>query len=296
MSTAWSYYIIAFVLLNIIGCAVFLFKTTKQPKSEVENELHGHIWDDDLQELNNPLPRWWLILFYLTIVFSIVYLVLYPGLGDFPGVLNWQSTGAYQEAKEQHDQNFQGQYDKFLSVSVEQLAKDPKALQTAYNLFQQHCAACHGSDARGAPGFPNLTDQDSLYGMSAQAIKETLLNGRRGVMPAFAHLSPEELNQVTTYILNFSGRAGFDKKNIAAGQTIYNTQCSFCHGQDAKGNMQLGAPNLTDDIWLYGGEREAILSTLTAGRQGAMPAFGPLISESKIHLLTAYVLSLSQSN
>lgn len=294
MSTSWSLYIIIFVLLNILGCGYFLFRTSKQPQGETAGTLHGHVWDDDLQELNNPLPRWWLILFYGTIVFSLGYLAVYPGLGNLAGTLNWGSEQAYLAEKQAFEEKYAAHYDQYLSIAPEQLAQDTKALKTGRNLFLQHCAGCHGADAGGAPSFPNLADQDWLYGNSATQIKTSITQGRNGIMPGFgAQLDDTKTEQLITYLLSFTGRAGFDKAAIQAGQKVFAQSCAMCHGQDATGNVHMGAPNLTDTIWLYGGSEAALRETILTGRQGAMPAHKALLSESKIHLLTAYLMSFS---
>jgi cytochrome c oxidase cbb3-type subunit 3 len=294
MSTSWSLYIIIFVLLNIIGCAYFLFATAKQPKGETAGTLHGHIWDNDLQELNNPLPRWWLILFYLTIVFALAYLAVYPGLGNLSGALGWDSENAYIAEKKAFDEKYAAHYDQFLNTSATALAENPKAMKTARNVFLQHCAACHGADAAGAPGFPNLADSDWLYGNQASQIKTSIIQGRQGMMPGFTgQLDETQTQHIVRYIMSFTNRGGFDKTAINAGKQLFATRCAVCHGEAGQGNIQLGAPNLTDNVWLYGGDETALTESILKGRKGAMPTHKTLLSEGKIHLLTAYVLSVS---
>lgn len=297
MSNSWSLYIIIFVMLNIIGCAYFLFRTAKQPKDETAGTLHGHVWDDDLQELNNPLPRWWLFLFYATIIFALGYLAIYPGLGNVAGLLGWNSTQAYDVERVAFDSEYAAHFDQYLTVSTEQLATDPKALKTGRNLFLQHCAGCHGADAGGAPGFPNLADDDWLYGGAQAQIKSSIAQGRKGMMPGFdSQLDETQTAQVVSYLLSFTDRAGFDHAAIRAGQKIFAGRCAMCHGQDATGNAQFGAPNLRDDIWLFGGSEAEITQTITAGRRSAMPAHKDILSAGKIHLLTAYLLSFTEAN
>lgn len=296
MSNSWSLYIIIFVMLNILGCAYFLFRTAKQPKDETAGTLHGHVWDDDLQELNNPLPRWWLFLFYATIIFALGYLAIYPGLGNVAGVLGWDSTQAYDAEKVAFETQYADHFDQYLNVPAEQLANNPKALKTGRNLFLQHCAACHGADAGGAPGFPNLADTDWLYGSAATQIQSSIAQGRQGMMPAFdTQLDETQMQQVVSYILSFTNRAGFDHAAIRAGQKIFAGRCAVCHAQDATGNIHFGAPNLRDDIWLFGGSEAEITKTISAGRRSAMPAHKDTLSAGKIHLLTAYLLSFSEA-
>lgn len=294
MSDSWSLYIIILVMLNILGCAYFLVKTAKQPKEETAGTLHGHVWDDDLQELNNPLPRWWLYLFYGTILFALAYLAIYPGLGNISGWLGWQSNTAYVEEKEAFEAQYAAHFNQYLTVPADQLAQQPKALKTGRNLFLQNCAGCHGADAGGAPGFPNLADTDWLYGSSAAQIQTSITKGRQGMMPAFGgQLDETQLKQVVSYILSFTNRAGFDTAAIRAGKQIFAGRCAVCHAADGTGNLQFGAPNLTDTIWLYGGSEAEITETISSGRRGVMPAHEDALSAGKIHLLTAYLLSLS---
>ncbi|MEJ2755521.1 MAG: cytochrome-c oxidase, cbb3-type subunit III [Gammaproteobacteria bacterium] len=295
MSITWNIYTISLILLNIIGCAIVLYLTSIQSQHELENTHHDHIWDDNLQELNNPLPRWWMWLFYLTIVFALSYLVLYPGLGGLSGLLHWDQVRAYEAEKIAYNEKYAAYYDRYLDIDLNTLSHDTQAMATAQNLFLQRCAACHGADAHGSQGFPNLTDNDWLYGGTGELIQASITSGRNGAMPNFGEqLSLTEQSQVVSYLLSFTDRAGFDKRAIDAGKKVFQQNCIFCHGTDATGNQAVGAPNLTDDIWLHGGDPEAIRHTIQAGRQSKMPAHGDVLSAGKIHLLTAYVLSLSQ--
>ncbi len=293
MSNTLNIYIIALVLLNILGCAYFLYATAKQPKKERDTKTTGHVWDDDLTELNNPLPRWWLGLFYLSIVFAIAYLVLYPGLGKFAGQLDWSQEQAYLDEKSDFNKNHAALYEQYSHQSFSELQNSEAAMATAHNLFSSHCAGCHGSDGKGTLGYPNLTDDDWLYGNSPEHIQISIQVGRRGNMPSFeAALDDAELNDLTNYLLSFSGRAGFQTQSIHQGRALFQQNCSVCHGNDAKGNPAFGAPNLTDATWLYGSTPEQIKESLLKGRMGNMPAHQSILSEEKIRLFTAYVLFL----
>jgi len=289
----WDFYIALLTLLSIVACAVFL-KSQSVRKAPGDAETTGHKWDEDLAEYNNPLPRWWSWLFYLTIVFSLAYLVLYPGLGSWPGTLGWSQVGQLKEETRLAEQQFGPLYQKFAATELEALAKNPEALAIGQKLFLNNCAQCHASDGAGSRGFPNLTDGDWLWGGDAKAIKATIAEGRTGVMPAFgAALGGEGVTHVAQYVRSLSGLTT-DSLKVAFGKEIYLQNCIACHGADGKGNPALGAPNLTDKIWLHGSAQPVVAETIAKGRTNQMPAHKTLLDEAKIHLLTAYVLSLSQ--
>jgi len=289
----WDFYIALLTLLSIVACAVFL-KSQSVRKAPGDAETTGHKWDEDLAEYNNPLPRWWSWLFYLTIVFSLAYLVLYPGLGSWPGTLGWSQVGQLKEETRVAEQQFGPLYQKFAATELEALAKNPEALAIGQKLFLNNCAQCHASDGAGSRGFPNLTDGDWLWGGDAKAIKATIAEGRTGVMPAFgAALGGEGVTHVAQYVRSLSGLTT-DSLKVAFGKEIYLQNCIACHGADGKGNPALGAPNLTDKIWLYGSAQPVVAETIAKGRTNQMPAHKTLLDEAKIHLLTAYVLSLSR--
>jgi cytochrome c oxidase cbb3-type subunit 3 len=253
-----------------------------------------------LTEYNNPLPRWWLWLFVISIVFALGYLVLFPGLGNFHGVLNWSSAGQYASDDSAARQAMEARFAGFKDKTLAELSQDPGAMSTARNLFALNCSSCHGSDARGAKGFPNLTDQDWLFGGSEQAVLQTVSQGRDSAMPAWgAVLGHDGVEQVMAYVLSLSGRKAQELQDsaqaLSAGGTQFATLCAACHGADAKGNQILGAPNLTDNIWLNGGTVDDIRNTITNGRTGHMPAHLERLGEIKVRLLAAYVLSLSQA-
>jgi len=289
----WTWFIIIPTVLGLIGLIWLCVANTEAAKTGDQADTMGHVWDEDLQEFNNPLPRWWLNLFYITIVFAIIYLILFPGLGTFKGVLGWTQISQYEDEMETARQNYGSLFEKYTNEDLEILAKNSEAMKTGARLFSTYCTTCHGSDARGAVGFPNLRDGDWLFGGEPASIEATILNGRNGVMPPWsASLSEEEIFNVAEYVGSLSGRT-VDPAVVEAGRQKYQQLCVACHGVDGKGNSALGAPNLTDDIWLYGGSQRAIIESIAKGRQGRMPAHKEFLGESKVHLLAAYVYSLS---
>ncbi|KMJ54092.1 cytochrome Cbb3 [Vogesella sp. EB] len=294
VSDFWSIYITVIVIVGIVGLTYLLFsqsKTTVQKGEEVKTM--GHVWDDDLEEYNNPLPRWWMLMFYITLIFGAVYLVLYPGLGTWKGIRGWTSVGQYKEEKAQAEAKYQPLYDKFMKMDVKTVAADPEAQAMGKRLFQTYCVQCHGSDARGAKGFPNLTDNDWLYGGTPEIIKTTLDGGRHGQMPAFgAAFGEEKVKDVANYAMSLSGKK-HDAERASRGKETFTAVCAACHGADGKGNQALGAPNLTDNIWLYGGTEKTIIETVTNGRNNQMPAWKDFLGDGKVHLLTSYVWGLS---
>jgi cytochrome c oxidase cbb3-type subunit 3 len=245
-------------------------------------------------ERNNPLPRWWMWLFVITIVFSAAYLALYPGLGKFAGHYDWSSTGQYQQEQAQAAAAYGPVMDKFLKQDIKAVAANPEARQMGQRLFLNHCAQCHGSDAGGSRGFPNLKDQDWLYGGEPEAIRTSILEGRNGAMPAMGAVlgSDDDVGNVMHYLFSLGGRAA-DGVRASYGKTRFDTVCAACHSSKGTGNPQLGAPNLTDDIWLHGASSAAIMESISKGRKGAMPAHKGILDEGKVHLLTAYVYGLS---
>ena len=294
----WSIYIALVALLGIFWCIWLLFS---QRKAKVVHTADGavadtgHVWDDDLRELNNPLPGWWKWMFLLSCIFGLFYLVLYPGLGSYPGILGYSTDGALMSSMTTANDELKPVYAKYVKMDIEQVAVDPKAREMGQRLFLNSCAQCHGSDAGGAKGFPNLTDGDWLYGGAPENIKTTLINGRGGVMPPFgAVLNASQIQDVTNYVRSLSGLPADDLK-ATRGAEVFKANCVACHGADGKGNIALGAPNLTDKIWLYGASEETITETLTKGRIAMMPAQDKVLSPEKIHLLTAYVWGLSNN-
>jgi len=296
MSRGWSLYIIALVLINVGGALWLLWWTARQRGAKPgTGGTTGHTWDGDLTEYNNPLPRWWLWLFYFTVIFAAGYLYLYPGFGSFAGSLGWTQQGQYQKQVEAADKLFAEHMARFEGLDLIALSRTPEAMATGRNLFANNCSACHGSDARGAPGFPNLTDNDWLYGGDPATIEQTISSGRQGVMPPWGPaLGSQGVEEVIAYVLSLSGTAA-PKDLAAAGAQKFQMFCIACHGPDAHGNQQLGAPNLTDRIWLFGGTPQVLRKTITDGRTSQMPAHLEKLGPQKVRLLAAYVYSLSHS-
>ena len=294
VSSFWNGYVAVLTLVSILACAVFLkmFSSSRGGGGKVDTT--GHLWDEDLAEFNNPLPRWWMWLFYITIVFALIYLVLYPGFGSNPGILGWTSHNQY-DAEQAKAENVYGPiFNKFLQQDLKAVAADPEAQQMGQRLFLTYCSQCHGSDAHGGKGFPNLTDHDWLYGGTPETIKTTIADGRSGVMPPWGPVLREQgVKEVASYVLSMSGRK-HDAQLAAAGRPKFEQNCAACHQSNGKGNQALGAPDLTDNVWLYGGSEKTVIETITKGRNGVMPAQKDALNEAKIHLLAAYVYGLSQ--
>ena len=296
----WSVYIAILVALSIIGCGVLLWSQSKVQVTVPKDgkvETTGHVYDG-LEEFNNPMPRWWMWLFYITIVFAIIYLALYPGFGSFAGKLGWRSAGQYQEEVKLAEAEVGPMFEKYKATDLKALAADSKANAMGERLFLTYCAQCHGSDARGNKGFPNLADHDWLYGGEPETIKLSILNGRHGQMPPMGAAvgSEKDIESVAHYVLSLSGSA-HDSIKATAGRDKFAV-CAACHGADGKGMAAMGAPNLTDKTWLYGGSVATIMETIRLGRNNVMPAFADFLGEAKVHLLAAYVWGLSnnQSN
>lgn len=307
----WSLYVIVLTLASIVGCGWLLVVTgrLKVAKNSAGNadgkpavEVTGHVWDGDLQEFNNPLPKWWANLFWITMFFAVVYLALYPGLGMIPGLFGWSSAGAYAKERTDVDDRLKPFYDKYAAMDIEQLAADPAARQTGERIFLTYCSQCHGSDAGGSRGFPNLRDKDWLYGGSPATIVETVTGGRIGVMPGFgAALGENGVRNVAAYARSLSGLI-HDNLRAQLGKPLFMQNCAACHGADGKGNPALGAPNLTDGIWLYGSSESTIAEGITKGRNAtfaggttSMPSFKDTLAPSQIRMVAAYVWGLSNN-
>jgi len=253
----------------------------------------GHKWDGDLEELNNPLPRWWLNMFYITMAWAVVYLLLYPGVGTHPMLLGWSQVKQYDEEMAAAEERYGPIFEKFMSEDIVVVARSPEALKIGRRLFVNYCASCHGSDAGGNPGFPNLRDADWLYGGTPEAIKTSIMNGRNGVMPPWgAAVGDEGVKNVAQYVLSLNGRE-FNEAAARIGEKTFNTLCVACHQAGGIGNQALGAPNLTNNTWLYGGSPKSIEASIADGRNGQMPSHADFLGEAKAHLLAAYVYSLS---
>ena len=292
-SEFWTIWIAVGTLGGIGFLIALLLTNSTQPlKDGEEAESMGHNWDG-IEELNNPLPLWWLIMFWATIIFSLGYLIVYPGIGSYMGVLD-TNVQEYEAEVLAAKTKYDPIYEKYAAIEIPTLSKDEAAMRTGGRLFANNCAICHGSDARGARGFPNLTDNDWLYGGQAAQIKTTILNGRHGNMPAWnTILGDDGVKQVASYVLSLSGRkAPVDE--VSAGKEKF-AACAGCHMASGKGMHALGAPNLTDKVWLYGASRKAIEKTIAHGRKGVMPSFKDHLGENKAHIVAAYVYSLGEN-
>ncbi|MCQ4287199.1 cytochrome-c oxidase, cbb3-type subunit III [Pseudomonas stutzeri] len=301
MTSFWSWYITLLSLGTIAALVWLLLATRKGQRHDSTEETVGHSYDG-IEEYDNPLPRWWFMLFVATVIFALGYLVLYPGLGNWKGVMpgyegGWTQVKEWQREVDKANEQYGPLYAKFAAMPVEQVAQDPQALKMGGRLFASNCSVCHGSDAKGAYGFPNLTDHDWLWGGAPETIKTTIMGGRQAVMPAWRDVIGEEgIRNVAGYVRTLSGREIPEGINadVEQGQKIFAANCVACHGADGKGTEAMGAPNLTDNVWLYGSSFGQIQQTLRYGRNGRMPAQEHILGNDKVHLLAAYVYSLSQ--
>jgi cytochrome c oxidase cbb3-type subunit 3 len=292
-SNFWAIYVAGITIVSILACLLLLWFSGKAKAMTSHDNTTGHVWDGDLREMNNPLPRWWAWLFVFTIIFAFAYLALYPGLGTYAGKLGWSSTGQHQAEVDKGNAEVAPLYAKFASMKPEDVAKDAQAMAIGERLYMNNCAQCHASDARGNKGFPNLTDGDWLHGGTPEKIIETLIKGRIGNMPPMAAAvgSSDDVKNVAQYVLSLSG-SPHDSLQAALGKSKFGV-CAACHGVDGKGNQALGAPNLTDDIWLHGYGANAIITMINGGKVNQMPAQGEKLTESQIHVLASYVWGLS---
>lgn len=291
----WSVYISIITIVSIIACGVLLQVMSTRKVSGAEVETTGHSWDEDLVELNNPLPRWWIWLFYITILFSLAYLVLYPGLGAYSGSYQWTSKKQHDEEVTLANAQSGPMYEKYAKTELKRLAADPAALAIGQKLFLNNCAQCHSSDARGGKGYPSLVDTHWIWGGEPETIKETIANGRKAVMPPWgAVLGDEGVKDMAHYVLSLNGRT-FDSLRAARGKEKYTATCAACHGPEGKGNPAIGAENLTTVVLLHGADEPALIETISKGRIDTMPGQKELLGEAKVHLLAAYVWSLSNT-
>ncbi|MCQ4297594.1 cytochrome-c oxidase, cbb3-type subunit III [Pseudomonas stutzeri] len=301
MTSFWSWYVTLLSLGTIAALVWLLLATRKGQRPDSTEETVGHSYDG-IEEYDNPLPRWWFMLFVGTVIFALGYLVLYPGLGNWKGILpgyegGWTQVKEWQREMDKANEQYGPLYAKYAARPVEEVAKDPQALKMGGRLFASNCSVCHGSDAKGAYGFPNLTDNDWLWGGEPETIKTTILHGRQAAMPGWKDVIGEEgIRNVAGYVRSLSGRDTPEgiSVDIEQGQKIFAANCVVCHGPEAKGVTAMGAPNLTDNVWLYGSSFAQIQQTLRYGRNGRMPAQEAILGNDKVHLLAAYVYSLSQ--
>ena len=297
LTSFWSWYVIIITVVTILLCFWLLQWTKGISNRDEEGDgtgTTGHVWDEDLVELNNPLPRWWLQLFYITIAFAFIYLALFGGLGNIPGFLGWSQEGQYEAEVKAASEAQEAIFATYRQMDNKTLMADAEANATGQRLFANSCAMCHGSDARGARSFPNLTDNDWLYGDSFDTVMQSIANGRAGVMPVMVGgLDDAAVGELVVYVQSMSGQKA-DAGMAERGKKSFDMLCIACHGVDGSGNQALGAPRLNDDIWLYGGEPATIRETVTLGRNGNMPAHKDFLSEDRRRLIAAYVLSLSK--
>jgi cytochrome c oxidase cbb3-type subunit III len=289
----WSVYVAGATLAGILACMLLLWVTARKKIPQRTDNTTGHVWDEDLTEMNNPLPRWWMWMFVLSIVFSLLYLVAYPGLGSYPGELAWSTRGEHDAEIAQAQKELAPLYAQFTAKKTEELAGDANAMAIGERLFMNNCSQCHGSDARGSKGFPNLADADWLHGGAPVKIVESVTKGRKAQMPPMAAAvgTPDDVKNVANYVLSLSN-APHDSLRAQLGKSKF-TACAACHGMDGKGNQALGAPNLADDTWLHGWGEQAIINIINQGKVNEMPAQEGKLTEAQIHVLGAYVWGLS---
>ncbi|MNY84839.1 Cbb3-type cytochrome c oxidase subunit CcoP [compost metagenome] len=289
----WSVYVAGITIVGIVACLVLLIITARKKVVSDGDNTTGHVWDEDLRELNNPMPRWWIWMFVITIVFSLLYLLAYPGLGAYAGKMQWSQVGAYEAEVEKAKAELEPMYARFTAMSTEDVAKDGQAMAIGERLFMNNCAQCHGSDARGGKSFPNLADADWLHGGAPENIKQTITQGRMSMMPPQAEVvgTADDVRNLAHYVLSLSN-SPHDSLKASLGKSKF-TACAACHGMDGKGNTLLGAPNLTDDIWLHGWGEKAIVDIITNGKMNEMPAQDKKLTPAQIDVLTAYVWGLS---
>ena len=298
MTSFWSWYVVILTTGTLLALTWLIFATRKGQRSDTTDQTVGHVYDG-IEEYDNPLPRWWFMLFVGTIIFAVGYLVLYPGMGNWKGILpgydgGWTSTKQYEREITKADDKYGPIFSKYAAMSIEEVAKDEQALKMGGRLFASNCSVCHGSDAKGSHGFPNLTDNEWIWGGDTETIKLTIMKGRNAAMPGWeAALGNDGIKNVTGYVRSLSGLKNPEGVDLEAGQKSFNTMCVACHGADAKGNLMLGAPNLSDKIWLYCSSFAQVQQTIRPGRNGQMPAQEDFLGNDKVHLLAAYVYSLS---
>ena len=291
--SGWAVFVGVATGLSLLACLWLLYVASNRQPMAADNST-GHVFDEDLVEMNNPLPRWWAILFVLTVVFSFGYIAVYPGFGSLPGFFDWTSKNQYEAEQQAAGKAMAEVYGKFDGLSPVAMSRNPQAMAIGERLYINNCAACHGSDARGSKGFPNLTDTDWLHGGTPEKIEESITNGRQGMMPPLAAAvgTAEDVRNVAHDVLSLSG-SPHNAIGAAAGKPKFAV-CSACHGADGKGNQALGAPNLADKVWLHGWGEEAIVEMVMQGKTNVMPAQGGRLTPKQIHVLANYVWSLSQ--
>jgi len=295
MPAFWHWFVAVGTVLFVIWCTWLISWSAKQgPQNVADEEVVGHTWDGDIEEWNHPAPKWWLYLYFITIAWAVAYMIAYPGLGSWDGTLGWSQQGQYEEEMQAAAERYKPIYEKFAAMEFAALAQNADANQLGKSLYASYCTTCHGSDARGATGYPNLTDDDWLWGSSEAALTATLKNGRSGVMPALAPAlgGDQGIDNMVRYVQSLSGAVAADA-NAMSAKPMFVALCSACHNAEGTGNPIFGAPNLTDDIWLYGSSDNAVRTTIVQGRNGLMPAHGQLLGADRTRILAAYIYSLS---
>ncbi|KAF1709256.1 cytochrome-c oxidase, cbb3-type subunit III [Pseudoxanthomonas kalamensis DSM 18571] len=299
MSLGWTLFVIVIVAINIFGCLWLLWWTARRRPGDPAPEETSHVWDADLTEYNKPLPKWWINLFYLTILFAFGYLFWYGGLGGIAGYSQWSSAREHDVEKAAQDARLEETFRPYANQPIDQLARDPTALSLGRSIFNNNCALCHGSSGQGAIGYPNLTDDIWHWGGSPDRILQTVLDGREGIMPPWASVltstgGENAVDYTVAYVRTLGNPELLRNDYMAAqGKKLYEGVCVACHGVDGKGNQDLGAPDLTDDYWMYGSSKESLVEALTHGHHGSMPAHRELLGETRARLAASYVWSLS---
>jgi len=308
-SSFWDLYVAAFVAFGLVLCLVLLVANMTTQEAGAP-KLKGHVWDETLREYNNPLPRWWLYLYVGTLVFSVVYLVIYPGFGDRRSTPdNDRGLRTEYAAEVEKVNRATGPiFARYQNTPVEALIADKDAMATGQRLYLTYCAQCHASSGKGSKGYPNLTDNDWLFGGDPESIRHSIADGRAGVMTPFGNvLNNEQIKDVAHFVRSLSGLSADDARRTR-GAAVFAANCTVCHGPDGRGALSmgavfgaLGAPDLTNGIWLYGSSEEVIIEGITKGRNvgpgsltNVMPAWKDFLDEGKIHVLAAYVYSLSR--
>ncbi|NIA27129.1 MAG: cytochrome-c oxidase, cbb3-type subunit III [Desulfobulbaceae bacterium] len=295
MPAFWAWFVAAGTIAFVIWCAYLIRWAGKQgPQNKEDEDLIGHRWDGDLEELNNPAPKWWLYLYFTTIAWAVGYMIVYPGIGAFEGILGWSQQGQYEEEMQAAADRYEPIYERFAEMDFNVLSQDPDAQKLGKSLFASYCTTCHGSDARGATGYPNLTDHDWIWGDTEAAITTTIRQGRNSIMPSLsAALGGDTgIDNMVNYVRSLSDLVEADAAAMTS-QPMFVALCSACHLPDGTGNQALGGLNLTDDTWLYGSSEETVRTTIVNGRNGVMPAHGELLGDKRTKILAAYISSLS---
>ena len=298
MPAFWAWFVAAGTIAFVIWCVYLISWAGKQgPQNKEDEDLVGHVWDGDIEEWNNPAPKWWLYLYFITIAWAVGYMIVYPGIGAFDGLLGWTQEGQYEEEMQAAEARYEPIYERFAAMEFAERVADPEALELGRSLFANYCTTCHGSDARGGPGYPNLTDNDWLWGNSEDNIVATITHGRNGIMTSWAAVlgSDEGIDNMVRYVRSLSGLEEADAAALTAKPT-FETVCAACHTPAGTGNTALGAPDLTDATSLYGSSQESIRTTIVDGRNGVMPPHGELLGEKRTKILAAYVYSLSNAD